>query len=73
MAMLLGGLIYIAGMFLCTMFFNVPLNNALAAANATSAASVWSQYLKEWTMWNHVRTVSSTTACALYISAIAAR
>jgi hypothetical protein len=31
MAMLVGGLIYIAGMFLCTMFFNVPLNNALAA------------------------------------------
>jgi len=73
MAMLLGGLIYIAGMFLCTMFFNVPLNNALAAANGTRAASVWSRYLKAWTMWNHVRTVSSTTACALYISAIAAR
>ena len=31
MAMLAGGLIYVAGMFLCTILLNVPLNNALAA------------------------------------------
>ncbi len=68
MAMLAGGLIYVAGMFLCTMFFNVPLNNALAAG-----APIWDRYLKEWTFWNHVRTISSTAASALYIAAIAAK
>jgi uncharacterized membrane protein len=34
-AMLAGGLIYIAGMTLCTMVFNVPLNNALVAMPQT--------------------------------------
>lgn len=31
MAMLAGGLIYVLGMFVVTMMFNVPLNDALAA------------------------------------------
>jgi len=74
-AMLAGGLIYVAGMFLCTMFFNVPLNNALATVDAAStlAASVWARYLRDWTLWNHVRTISSTAACTLYIVALAAK
>lgn len=75
MAMLSGGLIYVAGMFLCTIFFNVPLNNTLAAVDPASAAAapIWARYLKDWTFWNHLRTISSTAASALYIAAIAAR
>lgn len=71
-AMLAGGLIYVAGMFLCTIVFNVPLNNALAAVDPASgaAAAVWARYLKEWTLWNHVRTVSCTAASALYVIAL---
>ena len=74
-AMLTAGLIYVAGMFLFTMLFNVPLNNALAADGPASAeaASVWARYLKDWTLWNHVRTIASTAACALYIAALAAK
>jgi uncharacterized membrane protein len=68
-AMLVGGLVYIAGMFLCTVFFNVPLNNALASA---ADPPMWARYLREWTMWNHVRTISSAAAFGLYIRAIAA-
>jgi uncharacterized membrane protein len=73
-AMLAGGVLYVAGMFVVTMIFNVPLNNALAGADpaSTEAASLWVRYLKEWTFWNHVRTVASTAACALFIAAIAA-
>jgi uncharacterized membrane protein len=78
--MLVSGLIYIAGMFLCTVFFNVPLNNALAAVDPDTvdqaggaAGSVWARYLKEWTMWNHVRVISSAASSALYIWAIAVR
>lgn len=72
-AMLVGGVIYIAGMFLCTIFFNVPLNKALAAVDpaSASAASVWENYLRNWTLWNHVRTIASTVAFALYMMAIA--
>src|SRR5215813_10616005 len=60
--MLVGGLVYIAGMTLCTIFFNVPLNNALDGTDPASvaAASIWAHYLKAWTLWNHVRTISST-------------
>ena len=74
-AVLVGGLIYIVGMFLCTIFFNVPLNNALAAVDpaGSSAASIWENYLKKWTLWNHVRTIASCIASALYMMAIAAK
>jgi uncharacterized membrane protein len=34
MVMLAGGLIFVAGMFFCTVFFNVPLNNALATIDS---------------------------------------
>jgi uncharacterized membrane protein len=61
--------------FLCTIFLNVPLNNALAAVDpaSSSAASVWGNYLKNWTVWNHVRTIASSIASALYMMAIAAK
>jgi len=72
-AMVAGGLIYVVGMFVCTVFFNVPLNNALGSAAGEASASIWARYLKEWTMWNHVRTISSAAACALYIRAIASQ
>ena len=74
-AMLVGGVLYVLGMFVVTMTFNVPLNNALAAADPASreAASLWARYLTDWTFWNHVRTVASTAACALFIAAIAAQ
>ncbi|KRR18577.1 hypothetical protein CQ14_24610 [Bradyrhizobium lablabi] len=75
MAMLAGGVLYVLGMFVVTMIFNVPLNNALAAADPASqeAASLWARYLTDWTMWNHVRTFASTLACALFVAAIAAK
>jgi uncharacterized membrane protein len=74
-AMLAGGVLYVVGMFVVTMVCNVPLNNALAAADPAAAgtARLWARYLKDWTMWNHVRTIASTAATALFIAAIAAR
>jgi uncharacterized membrane protein len=74
LAMLAGGLIYIVGMLGVTMVLNVPLNNALAAVDPTSAgaAPVWARYLRDWTFWNHVRTVASVAASALFVFAIAA-
>ena len=74
-AMLAGGLLYVIGMFVVTAVFNVPLNDALATVDPSSAegASVWSRYVQDWTMWNHVRTVTSTAACTLFIAAIVMR
>ena len=75
LALLAGGVIYVAGMFVVTMLFNVPLNNALAAIDPVSSegAALWARYIKEWTMWNHVRTVACTIATALFIAALGAR
>ncbi|GGU75648.1 anthrone oxygenase family protein [Lentzea flava] len=46
-----GGLLYIVGSFLLTMFVNVPMNNRLERADDT----YWPEYLRKWTIWNHVR------------------
>lgn len=75
MAMLAAGLLYVVGMFVCTIVFNVPLNNALDAVDPAGAegATVWARYLKDWTFWNHLRTVASAAASALFIIAIVAQ
>lgn len=75
MVLLAAGIIYVGGMFVCTMVFNVPLNNALDVVDPASseATSVWQRYLSRWTFWNHVRTVASTVASALYIIALLGR
>lgn len=60
---------YFIGMFLCTVFFNVPLNKRLASTEISGESfnRVWRHYLKNWTRWNHIRTVSSLLACLVYI------
>ena len=70
--MFAGAVIYVLGMFLCTIVLNVPLNNQLAAVSpdGSGAPSVWSRYLADWTRWNHVRTIASTVACGLLIAAL---
>src|SRR5256885_58684 len=71
----IAGLVYVLGMFGSTLFFNVPLNDALAAVNPGSAegAGVWARYLKDWNLWNHVRTVASLVATTLFIIALRTR
>ncbi|MEN8179878.1 MAG: anthrone oxygenase family protein [Pseudomonadota bacterium] len=66
---LTAGAIYFIGMFVCTVVVNVPLNNLLAGVNEDSANAeeVWPLYLKTWTLWNHLRTVSSLVTCGLGI------
>ncbi len=74
-ALLVGGVVYVIGMFVCTVAFNVPLNDALAAVDpgGLEAAGVWSEYVERWTRWNHVRTLASAMASGLFIVAIVAR
>ena len=66
-----GGL-YFFGMFLCTVFFNVPLNNELKEADnhSASGAKVWDRYLRQWTRWNHVRTVVSALSSILFFASL---
>jgi len=70
--LLAGAIIYLVGNPIVTMVFNVPLNDALAAADPASAngAAVWTSYLSEWVMWNHVRTITAIVAMACFIMAL---
>ena len=64
--LLVGSVLYLVGVFLVTVMFNVPLNQALAAA-ATSTpdgTSLWTDYLSRWTAWNHVRAIAALAAAA---------
>jgi len=67
-AVLLGGVIYVVGMLGVTLFFNGPLNDALAAVDpsSTEGAALWARYVRDWTFWNHVRLIASIVASALF-------
>jgi uncharacterized membrane protein len=62
-----GSLSYLVGAIGVTIAFNVPLNNALAAADPSSgeAVGLWMKYVRSWTGWNHVRTLSGLVAAGL--------
>ena len=66
--LLAGALLYLIGTFGVTMVFNVPRNNALAAAamDAPETAELWERYLQEWTGWNHVRTVAALAGAGAF-------
>lgn len=63
-----GGVVFLVAVIGVTMVFNVPLNNALAAAPAGGAeqAALWQRFLDVWTMWNHVRTAGSLAAVGFF-------
>jgi uncharacterized membrane protein len=67
-----GAAIYVLGSFVSTIVFNVPLNDRLATFDGKSAeaAEFWAVYLRDWTFWNHVRTIASVAASGLFIWAI---
>jgi uncharacterized membrane protein len=71
--LVIGSLCYVVGTVLVTIVFNVPRNDALAAADAASgeAARLWTDYTSSWTAWNHVRTAAALVAAALLILGLA--
>ncbi|MCA0027066.1 MULTISPECIES: DUF1772 domain-containing protein [unclassified Mesorhizobium] len=66
--LLAGAVIYLVGNPIVTMVFNVPLNDALAAIDPASSngAAVWTTYLRDWVMWNHVRAITAIAALASF-------
>lgn len=51
------------------------LGRALAEGLAAHGAgsTLWVRYVKDWTVWNHVRTIASLAATVLFIIALRAR
>jgi uncharacterized membrane protein len=72
MFVLAGALLYLVGIIGVTMFVNVPMNDALAAVSPDSSegAALWKDYLVNWTLWNHVRTIAGIGALASFIVAL---
>ena len=62
--LLAGAAAYLIGTFGVTMAVNVPLNNRLAAIEATAAeaAAIWTDYVEKWVRWNHLRTLMGVVA-----------
>ena len=63
---------YIVLVFIVTIIGNVPMNEKLAKLSATSAeaAQYWEIYVRNWTRWNHVRTIGSVVASGAYLLAM---
>lgn len=62
--------LYVVGCFGVTVAFNVPRNERLARlADTPDALAYWPAYVREWTRWNHVRTVASILSAALFAAA----
>jgi uncharacterized membrane protein len=70
--LLLGSGLYLFGSFGVTITANVPRNEALLKLDAGTpeAAAYWPAYVREWTAWNHVRTVASAAASVAYVLAL---
>ncbi|OUD02089.1 DUF1772 domain-containing protein [Streptomyces swartbergensis] len=70
--LLVGSALYLFGSFGLTVIANVPRNDALAGLEpgTPEAAAYWPAYVREWTMWNHVRTAASAGAAVAYVLAL---
>ena len=70
--LLAGSLLYLFGSISVTMIFNVRMNNTLAAVDPANpeGQKVWADYLRNWTFWNHVRTIAALGASACFAVAL---
>lgn len=67
-----GSLLYLVGSLLITAVYHVPKNNALASVSPTTpdGASLWADYLTNWTVGNHIRTIITLVATLLFALAL---
>ncbi|MFA8385657.1 MAG: DUF1772 domain-containing protein [Pelagibaca sp.] len=67
---LTAGLVYLIGCFGVTVFFNVPMNEALAGMTLSEKATraYWTEiYVPRWTFWNTVRTLACGLSASLLL------
>ncbi|WP_411196418.1 DUF1772 domain-containing protein [Rhizobium sp.] len=72
MLMLAGAALYLLASFVSTIIFNVPMNDALekVSGSGPQAAKLWATYLRDWTWWNHVRTLASLLTSITFVRAL---
>ncbi len=67
-----GAAVYLAGVFLVSLVFNVPMNNRLEAQDyaGAEAAAYWKKtYFPRWTFWNYVRALAAAASATCYLAA----
>lgn len=71
--LLAGALCYLLGIVGVTVVCNVPRNERLAKLDPAEAATAadWQRYLREWTAWNHVRSLAGAAATGFFAAALA--
>ncbi|GAA2813619.1 anthrone oxygenase family protein [Crossiella cryophila] len=64
----IAAVLVVGGMLAVTAIVNVPMNNALDAADPATPAGqeLWRGFLRRWTGWNHLRTIACLGATVLY-------
>ncbi len=72
--LLFGSALYLLGVVLTTVAFNVPLNETLAAIEVprdrAAAQVLWSEYSSPWQAFNQIRTVVSGVVLAMAARAL---
>jgi uncharacterized membrane protein len=65
---LTAGIVYLLGVFLVTLVFNRPLNGDLDGWGILDPSSIGRMdgYIRDWSRWNDIRTVSSLVAFGLF-------
>jgi uncharacterized membrane protein len=67
---LVAALLYAVGNFGLTMVIHQPMNLRLNAMSPADASAYWPQYVRTWTVWNHVRSAASLLASGLFVTAL---
>ena len=69
--LLASALVYVVGVVAVTILGNVPLNDSLAAVDATKMGpGAWDRYAKPWLRYNHTRALASAVAAGLLTLAL---
>lgn len=67
----LGAVLYVFGVFFVTVVGNVPMNQTLDAMpqGGPEAQAYWPDYVRGWTLWNHLRWIASAGTAICYMLA----
>lgn len=64
-----GSVLYLVGVLVVTFRFNIPLNNRLEKTSSigNGFGQSWEGYMKSWSKWNHVRTITALAALMCFV------
>jgi len=69
--LVLGAALYLVAIAV-TAIYHVPVNDGIdkVVPSTPDAAKEWADFAPGWNAWNHVRTITSIAACALFLLSV---